>query len=62
MIFCLNSGDVYFSQSSSSSIVSKLNFGEVFETLVILSATLFPIKSPVASAVFWMTPFEEVHL
>ena len=61
MIFCLNSGDVYFSLSSSSSIVSKLNFG-VFETLVILSATLFPIKSPVASAVFWMTPFEEVHL
>ena len=44
MIFCLNSGDVYFSLSSSSSIVSKLNFGEVFETLVILSATLFPIK------------------
>ena len=51
MIFCLNSRDLYFSLSISS-FVSKLFCGEVFEDLVILSAILFPIKSPVASAVF----------
>ena len=36
--------------------------GQVFETLVILSAILFTIKSLVASVVFWMTLFEEKHL
>ena len=35
-----------------SSFVSKLLFGEDFEALVILSAILFQIKSPVAYAVF----------
>ena len=49
--FSLNSGDIYFSLSFSS-FVSKLFCGDVFETLVILSETLFQIKSPVASAVF----------
>ena len=52
MIFYLYSGDIYLSLSVSSSFVSELFFGEVFEPLVILSAILFPIKSPVASAVF----------
>ena len=28
--------------------------GEVLETFAILSATLLPIKSPVASTVFWI--------
>ena len=33
-----------------------------FETLVILSAILLPIKSPVASAVFWIALFEAVFI
>ena len=41
-----------------SSFVSKLFCSEVFETLVILSAILFQIKSPVASPVFWIDPCE----
>ena len=60
MIFCLSFGDIYFSLSISSSFVFELFCGEVFETLVILSAILFPIKSPVASAVFGITLFETV--
>ena len=50
--FCLSSGDIYLSLGISSSLVSELFCGEVFETLVILSAILFPIQSPVASAIF----------
>ena len=56
-----SSGGIYLSLSIySSSFVSELFLGEVCETLVILSAFLFLIKSLVASAVFWMTLFEEV--
>ena len=33
-----------------------------FETLVILSAMLLPVKSTVASAVFWITFFEAVFM
>ena len=33
-----------------------------FKTLVILSAILLPIKSPVASAVFWITLFDAVSM
>ena len=33
-----------------------------FETLVILSAILLPIKSPVASAVFWIALFDAVFM
>ena len=51
---------MYFSLSISSLFVSKLFFGEPFDALVVLSAILFPIKSPFASPVFWMTLFEEV--
>ena len=47
--FCLNSGDMYLSLSTSSLFVSQLIFGDAF---VILSAILVPIKSPVTSAVF----------
>ena len=60
IIFCLSSGDIYFSLSISSSSVSELFRGEVFVAFVILSAILFPIKSLVASAVFWIGFFEEV--
>ena len=45
------SGGIYLSLSISS-FVSELFFVEVFETFVFLSAILFPIKSPAASAVF----------
>ena len=48
-----SSGGIYLSLSIySSSFVSELFLGEVSETLVILSAFLFLIKSLVASAVF----------
>ena len=43
---------IYLSLSISSLFLTELFCGEVIETLVILSAILFPIKSPVASAVF----------
>ena len=52
IIFCLSSGDIHLSISISSSFVSESFCGDFFETLVILSAILFPVKSPVASAVF----------
>ena len=53
IIFCLSSGEIYLSLGiSSSSFVSELFCSEVFEIPVILSAILFPMKSPVASAVF----------
>ena len=50
IICCLSSGGMYISSSFS--------FGLPIE--VILSAILFPIKSPVASAVFWTTLLEAV--
>ena len=76
MICCLSSGDVYlFFGTSISSCCNSLecnfierNFtewnsvGDFLETLVILSAILLPIKSPVASTVFYITPFEEVFV
>ena len=40
----------------SSSILLLLEV--FFETLAILSVILLPIKSPVASAVFWIAPFD----
>ena len=57
IISCLFSGDMYLSfgvsVSSFASLFCERNFVEdFFETLVILSAILLPIKSPVASAVF----------
>ena len=60
MILCLSSGYIYFSLSISSSFVSELFFGDVFDTLVILLAVLFPIKSPFTSAVFWIALFNAV--
>ena len=60
IICCLFSGDMYLSFGTSISLLASLLcecfedfFGCNFvETLVILSAILLPIKSPVASAVF----------
>ena len=46
------SGDIYLYLNISSPFVSELFYGEVSEALVILTAILFPVKSPVASAVF----------
>ena len=60
IILCLSSGGINLSIGISFSFVSELSFGEVFETFVNLSAILLPIKSPVASAVFWIALFEAV--
>ena len=62
-IICyLSFGDMYLLFDSSISLLASSFFecnsvdhssvGDFFETLVILSAILLPIKSPVASAVF----------
>ena len=57
IIFCLSSGDMYLflgvalSKSTSVSLFCN-SLADFFETLVILSAILLPIKSSVASAVF----------
>ena len=54
--FCLSSGDIYLSLGIYLSCllvaVSELFCCQFFETFVILLAILFPVKSPVASAVF----------
>ena len=44
--------------SSASSLLGNSFVDFLFETLVILSA----IKSPVASAVFWITLFDDVFV
>ena len=47
--------------STSTSVSSLGNYlADFFETLVILSAILLPIKSAVASAVFWIAFFDAV--
>ena len=64
----LSSGDVYlFLGVVFSTPNSVSSFGnslvDFFELLVILPAILLPIKSPVASVVFWIALFESVlHL
>ena len=55
IICCLSSGDMYhFFGTSISLLVSffECSTEDFFEIIVILSAILLPIKSPVASAVF----------
>ena len=64
-IFCrLSSGYTYFFLGISLSClfvtVSEIFCFESFETFVFLFAISLPIKSPVSSAVFWITLFEEV--
>ena len=58
IIFCLSFGEIYLSLGISL-LTSFCNF---FDALVILSAILLPIKSPVASAVFWIAFFEAVFI
>ena len=53
---------VAISTSSSVSLFCEAFSDFFFETLVILWAILLPIKSPVASAVFWIAPFEAVFI
>ena len=49
--------------STSTSVLSFGNSSvDFFETLVILSAILLPIKSPAASAVFWIAPFDTAFM
>ena len=69
IIFYLSSVDIYLSLDISLSnpiyfllfvTVSELFCGEIFETFVILSAILLPIKSPIASAIFRIAVFEAV--
>ena len=63
IVFCLCSGPIYLSlcfSLSCSIFFSELFCGEAFQTLENLSAILFPIKSPVLSAVFWIAPFEAI--
>ena len=61
-IICfLFSGDMYlYFGASISSFCNSL--GEVFETLVNLSAIVLPIKSRVASDVFWIALLEAVFI
>ena len=51
IICCLFAGDMYLSFGASDSSLASLFCG-FLETLVILSAILLPIKSPVTSAIF----------
>ena len=61
IIWCFFSGDMYpFFGDFISSFCNSL--GYLFETLIILSAILLSIKSPVASAVFWIAYFEAVFI
>ena len=61
IICCLFSGDMYLSFGTCiSSFCSSLE--DFFEKFTILSALLLPIKSPVASAVFWIALFEAVFI
>ena len=48
--------------NSTSSLLLLILLLEFLETLVILSAILLPINSPVASAVFWIALFDAVFI
>ena len=50
IIFCLSFGEIYLSSGISFECISS--FCDFVDALVILSAILLPIKSPVASAVY----------
>ena len=66
IICCLSPGDMcnFFSASISSFCYSLEcnSVGDFLEGVVILSAILLPIKSPVASAVFWIALFKAVFI
>ena len=50
------------SLSSGNSLECNFIAGFFFETLVILSAILLPIKAPVVSAVFWIALSDAVFI
>ena len=50
------------SSFSECNPVECSSVGDLFETIVILSAVLLAIKSPVASAAFWIALFEAVFI
>ena len=56
----------FFGASNSSLVLSFSNFLEYaedfFKTLIILSAILLPIKSPVASDFFWIALLKAVSI
>ena len=59
IICCLFSGDIsFFWYFYFVLIFWEQFFRRLFETLVISSAILYPIKSSVVSAVFWIALFE----
>ena len=64
IIACLSSGDTYLSLGISLScsfvIVFQLFCGKVFQTFIIISAILFPVKSTVVFSVFWVILFKAV--
>ena len=69
IICCLSSGDIYLFlwvvllTSSSVWLLLCNSFANFFfEALVILSTILLPIKSTVASAVFWIGLFDAVFI
>ena len=59
---CLSSGDIYLSLGVAIllSTAAEIFCSNFFEAFVIPLATLLPIKSRVASAVFWIAFFETV--
>ena len=68
-IFAFFSGVIYLYLGISLSFsvfsalfvtVPKLFWNEVLVTFIMLSTILLPIKSPIASAVFWIVLFEVV--
>ena len=67
MICCIFSGDMYlflgtFTSASTSLLASSFLAVLFVETLVISSAILLPMKSTVASAVFWIALFDAVFI
>ena len=68
MICCLSVGDMYLflgvalSTPTSVSLFCKAFEDIFFDTLVILSAILLPIKSPAASAVFSVDLFYAIPI
>ena len=64
IICSLFSGDIYvfIGFSISFSFCERDSLVNFLESLVVLSAILLPIKSPVASSVFWIAVFETVFI
>ena len=48
--------------TSTSDLLFCNSLADFFETLVMLSEILLPVKLPVASAVFWIVLFDAVFI